>query len=61
MVTQYDFVAGAEEKESTGAIRALRLALFQALVADERSLLVTSNTRDLHALESSACKLSVNF
>ena len=59
MLAQYDVCTSAEEEERAGAVRALGLALLQALVPDKRSLLVTSDTGNLHALEDAARALAV--
>ena len=51
VLAEDDLRARAEQEERPRAVRALRLSLLQALVADERRLLVARETGDLHAVE----------
>jgi hypothetical protein len=57
----HDLAARAEEEERAGAVRALGLALFQALVAHERALLVTDESANGHARERPCGDLTVDL
>lgn len=53
--------ARIEQQECTGSIRILRLTILEALVAHERGLLVTCDTRDGNALEDASRDMAVDL
>ena len=61
MLAENDVFARAEQEESTSTIGALRFALRQALVADQRALLVTDETADRDTLQRSLADFSVDL
>ena len=61
MLAEHDVAPRAEEQERARAVRALGLALPEALVPDERRLLVARKARDLDTLEDGALELAVHF
>lgn len=61
MCAGHDVLARAEQQEGTSAVRALGLALPEALVADERALLVADQSTDLDALERAVRDLAVDL
>jgi hypothetical protein len=61
MVAVHDIGARAEQQERAGTIRAFGFALSEALVTDERALLVANETTKRHALEGPVCQISVHL
>lgn len=61
MLAQNNVLTRAEQEESTSAVCALGLSLLQALVADQRALLITDETADRDALEGSLADLAVDL
>lgn len=51
MCALHNLVTGAEQQKRARSIRALRLALTQALVTNESTLLVSNKTTNGHALK----------
>ena len=61
MITVYDIGSCAEQQERASAICAFGLALGEALIADERSLLVANEASQWHTLERPICEIPVNL
>jgi hypothetical protein len=61
MIAVHDIGACAEQQERAITICAFGLALSEALVTDERALLVTNEATERHALEGPVRKITVNL
>jgi hypothetical protein len=61
MIAVYDIGACAEQQERASTICTFGLALSEALVTDERSLLVTNEATKRHALEGPVREITVNL
>ena len=61
MVAVHDIGARAEQQERSRTVRAFGFALSEALVTDERALLVANETTKRHALEGPVRQMSVHL
>jgi len=61
VVALHDFLAGTEQQESPSSVRALRLTLAQALVANQSALLITYETTDGDADQGTIGHIAVDF
>jgi len=61
MIAVHNIGTRAEQQERASTIRAFGLALSEALVTDERALLVANETTKRHIFEGSICEFTVHL